>query len=62
MTQEMMEEIVRSMLLVSPDSFKDLDRFVEIHESEHPDGLSDYVFRLAIQTGKGIRRRTRRQF
>lgn len=49
--QEKLEQIVRDMLIASPDDFDDLDEFVEEHEDDHPNGLADYVFRLAIQMG-----------
>ena len=51
MTQETIEQIVRNLLIANPDSFEEIDEFVEEHEDEHPDGLADYVFRLAIQMG-----------
>ena len=50
-TQETIEEMVRNLLVANPDSFEELDEFVEDHEEDHPDGLADYVFRLAIQMG-----------
>ena len=39
------------MLIASSKDFDELDEFVEEHEDDHPDGLEDYVFRLAIQMG-----------
>lgn len=51
MAQEAIEQIVRNLLIANPDSFEEIDEFVEKHEDEHPDGLADYVFRLAIQMG-----------
>ena len=51
MAQEAIEQIVRNLLIANSDSFEEIDEFVEEHEDEHPDGLADYVFRLAIQMG-----------
>ena len=45
------EEFVRGLLIANPDSFEEVDEFIKKHEDEHPDGLADYVFRLAIQMG-----------
>ena len=51
LAQETIEQIVRDLLIASPDDFDELDDFVEEHEDDHPDGLAEYVFRLAIQMG-----------
>lgn len=51
LAQETIEQIVRDLLMASPEDFDELDEFVEEHEDDHPDGLADYVFRLAIQMG-----------
>ena len=51
LAQETIEQIVRDLLIASPEDFDELDEFVEEHEDDHPDGLADYVFRLAIQMG-----------
>ena len=51
LTQDTIEQIVRDLLIASPEDFDELDEFVEGHEDDHPDGLADYVFRLAIRMG-----------
>jgi len=51
MKKKQLEKMVKDMLIESPEEFDELEEFVEEHEDEYPDGLADYVFRLAIQMG-----------
>ena len=49
--QDVIEQVVRNLLIANPEDFKELDEFIIVHASEYPGDLTAFAFDLAEQMG-----------